>query len=275
MIGKDKLNELEAVSKEMRLDLLRMFWHGKAHHFGGSFSCVEIVAALYFYKMNISKELMESPERDRFIMSKGHTVPTQYIALSGIGVLPRDELKTIKQLGTRLQGHPDIRKTPGVEAPTGSLGQGISFANGIALAGRLDGLKFYLYLIVGDGELQEGQNWEALMTSAHYKLGNMCILVDRNKYQSQGSIDDLMGIEPLEDKFRAFGWESMRVDGHNIEELCTALDRFPISGSKPMAIICDTIKGKGIHFIEDTYKYHNYMLSEEEFRNAEKELSPS
>jgi transketolase len=267
-----KMAELINTSNELRLDLLRMFSYGKAHHFGGSLSCVEMVTALYFYKMNYSKDIADSPSRDRFIMSKGHTVPVQYAALARLGVLPEEELKTIKQLGTRLQGHPDMRKTPGIEAPTGSLGMGLSFTNGIALAARADGIKFNLYTIVGDGEIQEGQVWEAAMTTSQYKLGNVCLLVDRNHYQSQGSIDDIMGVEPLEDRFKSFGWDVARCDGHNMKELCTILDGFSGRTDTPMAIICDTVKGKGIKFMEGTHKYHNYKLSEEEFLNAEKEL---
>ena len=272
MASVEKIKELEKASCELRLDLLRMFSHGKVHHFGGSFSCVEMVAALYLYKMNISKEKIDDPERDRFIMSKGHSVPTQYAALARIGVLPKEELKTIKALGSRLQGHPDIRKTPGLEAPTGSLGQGLSFANGIALAGRLDNLLFNIYVIMGDGELQEGQVWEAAMTTAHYKLGNICALVDRNRFQSQGAIDNLMGVEPLTEKFTAFGWNAVRLDGHDVGALCGVLDGFSGGDSKPTAIICDTVKGKGIKFMEDTFKYHNYSLTEEEFCCAEKEM---
>jgi len=260
------------VCGEIRLDLLRMFSHGKAHHFGGSLSCVEILAALYLYKMNISKDALNDPKRDRFIMSKGHSVPAQYVLLSKIGALPGEELKTLKALGTRLQGHPDIRKTPGLEAPTGSLGQGLSFGNGMALAARLDGLVFNIYVLLGDGELQEGQVWEAAMASAHYGLGNICALVDRNKYQSQGAVDDLMGVEPLEGKFASFGWKCERVDGHDMAELCGALDRFTGMENRPTAIICDTVKGKGIRMMENTYKYHNYGLTSEEYAAAEKEL---
>jgi transketolase len=267
-----KKKALKKKSREMRLDLLRMFSHGKAHHFGGSMSCVEMVAALYFYKMNYSKELANDRNRDRFIMSKGHTVPVQYVALAEAGVIPKDELKTIKKLGTRLQGHPDMRKTPGIEAPTGSLGMGLSFGNGIALAGRKANLDFNVFLIVGDGELQEGQVWEAAMTTAHYKLGNVCLLVDRNGYQSQGSIDDLMGVEPLEDKFKSFGWDTARCNGHNTEELCDILDKFTGEGDKPMAIICDTVKGKGISFMENTHVYHNFSLTEEQYQIAENDI---
>lgn len=272
MITDIKKKELEQISKEMRLDLLRMFSYGKAHHFGGSMSCVEMVASLYFYKMNYSKELFEDVSRDRFIMSKGHTVPVQYVALAEAGVIPKDELKTIKKLGTRLQGHPDMRKTPGIEAPTGSLGMGLSFGNGIALAGRKANLKFSIFLVLGDGELQEGQVWEAAMTTAHYKLGNVCLLVDRNGYQSQGCIDDQMGVEPLEDRFRSFGWDAARCDGHNIEDLCNNLDKFTGDSDRPLAIICDTVKGKGIRFMENTHVYHNFSLTEEQYQIAENDI---
>ena len=226
MATESKIAELIKTSNELRLDLLHMFSYGKAHHFGGSLSCVEMVAALYFYKMNYSKNNMDNPSRDRLIMSKGHTVPVQYASLARLGVIPREELKTIKRLGTRLQGHPDMRKTPGIEAPTGSLGMGLSFANGIALAGRADGLEFNLYVIMGDGEIQEGQVWEAAMSTSHYKLGNVCALIDRNCYQSQGSIDEIMGVEPLEERFKSFGWNTARCNGHDIRDLCSVLDSF-------------------------------------------------
>ena len=275
MIADTKAAELKKISNEMRLEILRMFSYGKAHHFGGSFSCVEMVTALYFYKMNYSKELSDDPARDRFIMSKGHTVPVQYAALARLGVIPSDELSTIKQLGTRLQGHPDMRKTPGIEAPTGSLGMGLSFANGISMASGLDGSGFNIYVVAGDGELQEGQFWEAAMTASHYRRGNICVLVDRNRYQSQGAIDDIMGIEPLEDKFRSFGWNTGRCDGHDFNALCSLLDQFSGKTEKPMAIICDTVKGKGVGFMENTHKYHNFKLSRDDYNTAERELMDS
>lgn len=266
------LKELEQKACQMRLELLRMFSYGKVHHFGGSFSCVELMAALYFYKMKYSAENKDEPERDRFIMGKGHSVPTQYVTLAMLGIIPQEELKTIKQLGTRLQGHPDILKTPGLEAPTGSLGQGLSYANGIALAGRLDNLNFNLYLILGDGEVQEGQIWEAAMTTSHYHLNNICVMVDRNRYQSQGEVDQLMRIEPLEEKWRAFGWHALTIDGHDVGQVCQALDLMSGRNDKPIVIIADTVKGKGISFIENSYKYHNFMLTKEEYLQAEQEL---
>lgn len=266
------ITALERRAWELRLEIVRMFSYGKFHHFGGSLSCAELVAALYFHKMNYSAALKDAPERDRFIMSKGHTVPAQYVALAMLGVLPMEELRTIKRLGSRLQGHPDILKTPGIEAPTGSLGQGLSYANGIALAARLDGLRFNIYLIMGDGELQEGQPWEAAMTTAHHGLGNVCVLVDRNGHQSQGCVSEIMNIEPLERKWEAFGWDTARVNGHDMKAVCEALDRFDGKGKRPLAIIADTVKGKGISFMEGTYKFHNANITEEQFQKAEQEL---
>jgi transketolase len=264
--------ELERIAARVRLELVRMFASGKAHHFGGSLSCVDMATALYFHKMNYSAGLSADPERDRFIMGKGHSVPTQYVILSILGLIPPEELGTIKQLGSRLQGHPDILKTPGIEAPTGSLGQGLSFANGIALAARMDALTFNVYVILGDGELQEGQIWEAAMTSAHYRLSNVCVLVDRNRFQSQGEVDTMKGIEPLEDKWRAFGWRAATVDGHDMAQICAALDGFDGRGDRPSAIIARTVKGKGVSFLENTYRFHNAALSETQFAQAEREL---
>jgi transketolase len=267
------LLELEKKAWQVRLLLVRMFGQGKAHHFGGSLSCAELLTALYFHAMRYTAETMHDPSRDRFIMSKGHSVPAQYAILSMLGVIPEAELRTIKQIGTRLQGHPDLLKTPGIEAPTGSLGQGLAFGNGIALAGRMDKLNFKVYVLLGDGELQEGEVWEAAMASAHYKLNNLCALIDRNRFQSQGTVEDLMKVEPLEEKWKSFGWNVRRVDGHNLREVCEALDVLKKADSdKPLVIIADTVKGKGVSFMENTYKYHNASLSEEQFHQAETEV---
>jgi transketolase len=266
------VHTLEETAARIRLHLIQMFSYGKAHHFGGSLSCTDILTALYFYKMNYSKENMQDPGRDRFIMSKGHSVPTQYVILSMLGILEKEELKSIKTLGSRLQGHPDIHKTPGLEAPTGSLGMGLSYANGLALAARYDSLTFNIFLVVGDGELQEGQNWEAAMTTAHYGLTNVCVIVDYNKFQSQGCTDDMMCLESLVEKWEAFGWEGVEVDGHSMDQLCSALDKLDGRNDRPVAIVANTVKGKGVSFLENTFKYHNYNLTEEEYAQAEKEL---
>lgn len=266
------MSVLERKAAEARVALVEMFSHGEAHHFGGCLSCVEIMVALYFYKMRVTPQNLNDPRRDRFIMSKGHSVPTQYVMLAMLGVLPMEELKTVKQLGTRLQGHPDMRKTPGIEACTGSLGQGLSVANGMALAGRLDRLDFNVYVLAGDGELQEGQIWEAAMTTAHYGLKNVCLIVDRNGYQAQGNVDGMMRIEPLREKWEAFGWRALRVDGHDIRQVCDALDHMGLENDRPLVIIADTVKGKGVSFLEGTYKGHNYALTEEEYLLAIKEV---
>jgi len=272
MASAAELNELEEKAWHVRLELVRMFSFGEAHHFGGSLSCAEIVSALFFYKMNYSAKNMDAPERDRFIMSKGHSVPTQYVVLSMLGIIPEGELVTLKTLGSRLQGHPDVHKTPGIEAPTGSLGMGLSYANGIAMAGRLDGLRFNIYLVLGDGELQEGQVWEAAMNTVHRKLCNICVIVDRNKFQGQGEVDRLKRIEPLREKWQAFGWETFQVDGHNMKQICDVLDKFDGTNSKPFVVIADTVKGKGVSFMENTYKYHNASLSEQGYCQALDEL---
>lgn len=272
MDGMVSMVELERRAWTVRKKLIQMFSFGKAHHFGGSLSCVELLAALFFYKMNYTRSNMNDPGRDRFVMSKGHSVPTQYVALSMLGIIPEKELSTIKCLGSRLQGHPDIKKTPGLEAPTGSLGQGLSFANGLALAGRLDRLDFDVYVVMGDGELQEGQVWEAAMTTSHYGLGNICVIVDRNRFQSQGEVNSLMKIDPVEEKWRSFGWETRSIDGHNLGQICGSLDLMEGKRENPLAIVARTVKGRGVSFLEDTHKYHNYSLTEEQFRAAEAEI---
>ena len=271
-MDRPSVEELELKAWGTRLELIRMFSFGKAHHFGGSLSCVELLTCLYFYKMRYSALLKDDPDRDRFILSKGHSVPAQYVILAQLGILPMDQLRTIKQLGTRFQGHPDVTKTAGIEAPTGSLGQGLSFANGIALAARMDSRSFRIFVLLGDGELQEGQVWEAAMTSSHQRLTNVCVLVDWNKYQSQGSVKEIKSIEPLDEKWAAFGWDVIPIDGHDIAQICGALDRVDGRGGKPVAIIASTVKGKGVSFMENTFTYHNASITEQEYKDAEREI---
>jgi transketolase len=266
------IQQLELKAWQIRREIVTMFGHDKFHHFGGALSCADIVAALYFHKMNYSPANWESPERDRFIMSKGHAVPAQYVALAALEIIEKSELPRLKQLGSCLQGHPDMRKTPGIEAPTGSLGMGLSFANGMALAARLDELKFNIYLLLGDGEIQEGQVWEAAMNTSHQRLTNLCVIIDRNGFQSQGKVEELKGVEPLVDKWQAFGWETFRVNGHDMGALCAALERFDGTNLKPFAIIADTVKGKGVSFMENTFTYHNARISKEELQGALAEL---
>jgi transketolase len=208
-------------------------------------------------------------------MSKGHSVPTQYAVLSLLGVIKDSELPTIKTLGSRLQGHPDIQKTKGIEAPTGSLGQGLSYVNGMALAARLDNLNSNFYVIMGDGEMQEGQVWEAAMTSAHYHLNNICVIVDRNRFQSQGEVSRMMRVDPLVEKWKSFGWKALEIDGHALDQICAALDMVNGQNNDPFVIIADTVKGKGVSFMENTYKYHNLQISKQEYLKARSEIVES
>jgi transketolase len=274
MVDRDKLTELELTARQVRYDVVRMMGADKPHHFGGSLSIVELVTALYFYKMRYDPSDPEWDGRDRFVMSKGHTVPAQYVALARLGVLPAEELPRLKTLGSILQGHPNACMTPGLEACTGSLGQGLSFANGIAMAARIRGLDIRVYCLLGDGELQEGQVWEAAMGSATHKLDNLCAIVDRNGLKSQGVVDDAKLLEPLEDKWAAFGWHVLTVDGHNLGQICDALDRAELVKGKPVVIIARTVKGKGVPFMEGQFEYHNAPISQEQWQAALRALAP-
>lgn len=269
-----KLAELEATARELRYHIVRMMGAGRVHHFGGSLSIVEFITALYFYKMRYDPADPRWDGRDRFVMSKGHTVPTQYVALAKLGVLDVEALPTLKRLGSILQGHPNACMTPGLEACTGSLGQGLSFANGIAMAALIRGLGIRVYCLLGDGELQEGQVWEAAMGSPTYKLDNLCALVDRNQLKSQGVVDEAKNLEPLADKWRAFGWHTLTVDGHDLRQVCDALDEAETVKGRPTVIIGDTVKGKGVPFMEGQFQFHNASISEEQWEEAMRVLAP-
>lgn len=272
MISHDEYSALERRAKLIRVALIRMMGAGKAHHFGGSLSCVEILTALYFHKMHYPAGEPGHADRDRLILSKGHAVPTQYACLAMLGVVPLDEIYSLKSLGSRLQGHPDVRKTPGLEAPTGSLGQGLSFANGLALAARLDRVPHRVYVLLGDGELDEGQVWEAAMTSAHYHLDNLTAVVDRNGLQAQGPTEALKHLESIPAKWGAFGWHVLECDGHDLKALCQALDEAASVRGQPSVVIARTVKGKGVSFLEHRYQYHNAPLSADEVARAMEEL---
>lgn len=274
MIDDAKIAELEATAHEFRYHLIRMMGANKPHHFGGSLSIVELLVALYFYKMRYDPLNPTWEERDRFVMSKGHAVPTQYCALAKLGVIPLEELDNLKKLGSILQGHPNACLTPGIEACTGSLGQGLSFANGIALAARIRGLNIRVYCLLGDGELHEGQVWEAAMESAGQKLDMLCALVDRNGLKSQGVVDEAKPLEPLALKWQAFGWHAMTVDGHNLRQICDALDAAEMIKGKPTVIIAKTVKGKGVSFMEGQFQFHNAPISAEQWLEAIRLLAP-
>lgn len=262
------VRELQRHAAQVRLEIVKAMGPGQFHHFGGSLSAADIVVALYYYKLRLRPKQPDWPERDRFVLSKGHAVPALYVCLGMCGFFPREELATLKRLGSTLQGHPDMRKTCGLEANTGSLGMGLSVANGMALAGRVAGLSYRVYVLVGDGECQEGQVWEAAMTAAHYRLDNMTVIVDRNQLQAMGPTEERMRLEPLAEKWRAFGWQTSEIDGHDMGAICRALDEASKVTRRPSAIIAKTVKGKGVPFMEGKPGFHNARLDEEQFRAA-------
>ncbi|MBI5033705.1 MAG: transketolase [Chloroflexi bacterium] len=266
------VHQLVRQAAEMRLQIIRMMGADKVHHFGGSLSEVDIITALYFNKMRYNPADPGWRERDRFIMSKGHSVPAQYVALAMLGVFSRDELATLKKLGTRLQGHPAMHHTPGIEACTGALGEGLSYANGIALGGRLQGLHFRVYCLIGDGELHEGQVWEAAMTTAQRRLTNVVAIIDRNHLKAMDAPDGPKVLDPLAERWRTFGWTVREIDGHDMAAILDALDWAEQQTDRPALIIAYTIKGKGVSFIEGQAGYHNSAISAEQFTRAITEL---
>ena len=264
--------ELRRRAAEMRVHIVRSMGPDKAHHFGGSMSAADIVTALYFGKMRYDPQRPDWPDRDRFIMSKGHCVPAQYTALAMLGVFPMEELYTLKRVGTRLQGHPAAHYLPGIEGCTGSLGQGLSFANGMALAGRIQGRDYRVYCLIGDGECQEGQVWEAAMTTPRHCLGNVTAIIDMNGLKAMDEPSCAKSMEPMAERWAAFGWATREIDGHDMAQLVEALNWADTTGSQPALIVARTVKGKGISFIEGRPQYHNAALSGEEIKQALAEL---
>ncbi len=268
----DKIRALKEQARRMRIDILKMLHGSGSGHTGGSLSATDIMTALYFYKMKYDPKRPEWKGRDYFILSKGHAAPVLYTTLAHAGFLETSELCTLRKLGSRLQGHPDSKYLPGVEISTGSLGQGLSVACGIALSQKLDKAANRVYAVLGDGELQEGQIWEAAMTAAHYKLDNLCILVDNNGLQIDGPVARVMGVEPIADKWRAFGWDVQDIDGHDMAQITAALDKAETVKGKPTAIVCRTVKGKGSKCFEGKVEFHGTTPSKEELEQALKEL---
>lgn len=262
------IDALRERAVELRTEIIRMMGANKAHHFGGSLSAADLVTALYFYRMKYDPARPDWPERDRFIMSKGHCVPAQYAALAMLGVFPREELATLKKLGTRLQGHPASHLLPGIEGCTGSLGQGLSFANGMALAGRMQGLYYDVYCLIGDGETQEGQIWEATRTAAVQCLGNVTAILDRNGLKAMDTSYCGKDLTGLDAKFEAFGWHVREIDGHDMSAICDALDWAHDTTDAPCLIVARTVKGKGVPFMEGVPDYHNVALTPEQVTEA-------
>ncbi len=260
--------ELEKKAKKIRYNLIRMIGTGKPGHLGGSSSIADIIAVLYFYKMRHDPKNPNWEERDRFLLSKGHAALAQYAVLAECGYFPMELLDTVKQFGSILQGHPDMRKVPGIEANTGSLGQGLSIACGMAAGLKLDGRSAKVYCIVGDGEIAEGQIWEAAMSAAYYKLDNLVAILDRNRLQATGPIVERFNTNPLVEKWEAFGWHVLEMDGHNIEAIIEALEEADAISDCPVMIIANTIKGKGFDFAENNPAFHNGAMTPEQYAKA-------
>ncbi len=272
VINDQAVQQVEEKALAMKRHIVTMLCEAGSGHTGGSLSASDIVACLYFWEMNIDPEHPNWEDRDRFVLSKGHAAPVLYAALAERGYFSVDKLMSLRKLGSPLQGHPDKRKLPGVEASTGSLGQGISWAVGMALAGKMDKKDYRVYAMVGDGELEEGMVWEASMAAAHYKLDNLLVFVDHNGLQIDGRITEVMSPEPITDKFRAFGWEVMTVDGHDSRAIMKVLNSARDVKGKPVAIVAETIKGKGCSFMENRVEWHGTAPNREEKEKALAEL---
>lgn len=267
-----KAEEIRRVCREVRKNVVAMIGAAGSGHPGGSLSCVEIVSTLYFGVMRVKPEDPNWPDRDRFILSKGHAAPTLYAVLAEKGFFPKELLLTLRKFGSPLQGHPDARKTPGVEVSTGSLGQGLSMAVGMALAGKLDQKGYRVWVLLGDGECQEGQVWEAAMAASHYKLDNLAAFIDFNGLQIDGRVEEIMNPSPLADKWRAFGWRVLEVDGHDVDALLEAASYASESRGAPTAIIAKTVKGKGVSFMEGQREWHGKAPKGEELSRALEEV---
>ena len=265
---------LEKIANNVRMDILEEVYNAKSGHIGGAFSIADILTVLYFNEMNIDAKSPYSPDRDRLVLSKGHASAALYAVLAEKGYIDKEELKTFRNIDSNLQGHPDMNKVPGVDMTTGSLGQGLSVANGMALSSKLDSRGYRVYCILGDGELQEGQVWEAAMTAEKYQLDNLCVIIDANELQLTDTTMNVKGINQndIEQKFRAFGFQTVVIDGHNIESIIRALTIAEMTKGKPTAIICKTIKGKGVSFMENQIDWHGKAPNDEEYKIAMQEL---
>jgi transketolase len=263
--------ELRRKSVQYRKTILRIIYHAKAGHTGGSLSCVDILNVLYNHVMNVSPENADDPNRDRYVQSKGHSVEALYTVLADQGFFPLDALDSLGQYQSDFIGHP-TRHVPGIEQNTGALGHGLSFSVGLALAAKKDGRRYRVFTLLGDGELTEGSNWEAAMSAAHYQLDNLIVIVDRNTLQITGPTEDVMALEPLSDKFAAFGLAVRTCDGNDVGDLVRTLDAAPFEVGKPSLILAHTVKGKGVSFIENAVSWHHKVPTDEEMARALAEL---
>lgn len=271
--SKELLDDLQEKARILRRDVIISIGVGVAGHIGGSNSAADIVTALYFYKMKHDPKNPKWKDRDRFLLSKGHVAILQYAALAECGYFPVEDLKHTKEIGFYLQGHPDVIKTPGIEAGTGSLGQGLSIGLGMALGQKLDGINRKTYVLLGDGEIAEGQVWEAAMAASAFHADNLVAIVDRNGLQANGKLKDRMNSGDIIAKFLSFQWNVIEIDGHNMKEILTALDQADEVKGVPTVIVANTVKGKGVSFAENVVSYHNGMLTEDTYKQALEELS--
>jgi len=263
--------ELKIKSINYRKKLLTYIKLAKAGHTGGSLSCVDILNVLYNRILNVSPETFNDPGRDRYVQSKGHSVEALYVVLADKGFFPESDIETLCKYRSHYVGHP-TRKVHGIEHNSGALGHGLAFSVGVALSAKKDNADYKAYTLLGDGELAEGSNWESMLSAAHYKLDNLTAIVDRNNLQITGKTEDVCGLEPLEEKFRAFGWHVEIVDGHDISALMDVLSRIPFEKNKPNMIIANTIKGKGVSFIENDHIWHHHVPTDEQYQQAQEEL---
>ena len=269
---KKNKEELIQISKQIRTDIVEMLTEAGSGHPGGSLSAADVMTTLFFNELNIDPQNPKDENRDRFVLSKGHAAPVLYSVLARRGFFNPEELKTLRKFGSKLQGHPNMNDVPGIDMSTGSLGQGVSAAVGMALAGKLDNKDYRVDSVLGDGELEEGQVWEAAMSAAHYKLNNLTIFIDFNGLQIDGNITEVMNPSPIDKKFEAFGWNVLVIDGHNYDEILDAIEKAKECKLKPTAIVCKTIKGKGVSFMENEASWHGAAPSLEQCEIAVKEL---
>ena len=267
-----RIKELTIVAAKARKSALTGVYNAASGHPGGSLSIADVLTYLYFEQMNVDPKNPKNPDRDRFVLSKGHCAPALYGVLAERGFFSPDEIASLRKYGSFLQGHPDMKGVPGVDMSTGSLGQGVSAANGMALSAKLSGQDYRVYTATGDGELEEGQVWEAAMFAAHYKLDNLTLFVDNNGLQIDGDITKVMNPMPIKEKYDAFGWHTIEIDGHDYNQIENAVNEAKNTKGKPTAIICKTIKGKGVSFMEGEASWHGSAPNEEQYNQAIKEL---
>ena len=273
--AQSEVQRLRQIAHKLRIDIIEMLARAGSGHPGGSLSAIDVVTCLYFSRMRVDGKRPDWPDRDRFILSKGHAVPAQYVALAEAGFFSRDLLKTLRTLGSPLQGHPVSHMTPGIEACTGSLGQGLSVAQGMALAAKLDKDRFHVWCMIGDGESQEGQVWEAAMSAPKFKLDTLTVILDYNHGQIDGHTEEVMPLEPVADKWRAFNWNVLSIDGHDVAQILAALDQAKAHKGQPTFIIANTVKGKGVSFMENQIAWHGMAPNKEQTEKALAELRAS